>query len=365
MPILLQSVRKEYLDKELDAINSGIVDEQEADEAFQRVIELYDSYIDEAEVIADIRDIKPTYQYIPMSGLRDIEPSITRDIPLFSRARRFTGEANTQEKVALQKSTEIIEDFVKKTPRGEIPLYNTNASDVALKAAYDYINDPSAPTINELPNYSRVEKEIPEDLQGVVNRGGYVAPRKSWYERLISDVSDPVTNIRKFFKDTRQNYIDKLDKVEKKIAQGSEEFEEVRLLNNIADTAAIAALRMADKARGIFQGMLTRGFATDVIDGEAALTTTEELEIDTVYNPYIDGNTGTGGLLQITAPLFSDPLVDLEGIFGTYAKLKRVQGFQKQNRQVESPFTQQDLEFINNIEANYQVVVEVYNNYQK
>ncbi len=122
---------------------------------------------------------------------------------------------------------------------------------------------------------------------------------------------------------------------------------------------------MADKARGIFQGMLTRGFATDVIKGEAALTTTEALEIDTVYNPYIDGDTGTGGLLQITAPLFSDPLVDLEGIFGTYAKLKRVQEFQKQNRQVESPFTQQDLEFIKNIEANYQVVVEVYNNYQK
>ena len=365
MPILLQSVRKEYLDKELDAINSGIVDEQEADEAFQRVIELYDSYIDEAEVLADIRDIKPTYQYIPMSGLRDIEPSITRDIPLFSRARRFTGEANTQEKVALQKSTEIIEDFVKKTPRGEIPLYNTNASDVALKAAYDYINDPSAPTIDELPNYSRVQKEIPEDLQGVVNRGGYVPSKKSWYERLINDASDPVTNIRKFFKDTRQNYIDKLDKVEKKLIQGSEEFEEVRLLNNIADTSAIAALRMADKARGIFQGMLTRGFATDVIDGEAALTTTEALEIDAKYNPYIDGDIGTGGLLQITAPLFSDPLVDLEGIFGTYAKLKRVQEFQKQNRQVESPFTQQDLEFIKNIEANYQVVVEVYNNYQK
>ena len=378
VPSLIVAGRDKLINaEELSLIDAGV--ESEMDEDFnpdeyndytrEQYIEEYendlDAYIDEAEVLADLRGIKPTYQYTPGSGITGREPSITRDIPLFSRARRFTGEANTQEKVALQKSTEIIEDFVKKTPRGEIPLYNTNASDVALKAAYDYINDPSAPTINELPNYSRVEKEIPEDLQGVVNRGGYVAPRKPWYERLISDVSDPVTNIRKFFKDTRQNYIDKLDKVEKKIAQGSEEFEEVRLLNNIADTSAIAALRMADKARGIFQGMLTRGFATDVIDGEAALTTTEELEIDTVYNPYIDGDTGTGGLLQITAPLFSDPLVDLEGIFGTYAKLKRVQGFQKQNRKVESPFTQQDLEFINNIEANYQVVVEVYNNYQK
>ncbi len=365
MPTLLQSVREEYLAKELDAINSGIIDEREAEEAFQEAVALYDSYIDEAEVIADIRDIKPTYQYTPRDFLRDKEPSITRDIPLFSRGRRFTGEANTQEKIELQKATELVEEFTKKTPRGEIPVYNLNASDVALKAAYDYINDPSAPTINELPNYSRVEREIPEELQGVVNRGGYVQPRAPWYDRLIDSVADPKTNIKKFFKDTRQNYIDKLDKVEKKLLQGSEEFEEVRLLNNIADTSAIAALRMADKARGIFQGLLTKGFATDTVDGVDSLTNVQDLEIDTVHNPYIDGDKGTGGLLQITAPLFSDPLVDLEGIFGTYAKLKRVQQFQKDNRQVESPFTQQDLEFINNIEANYEVVVEVYNNFQK
>ena len=390
VPSLIVAARNKLIElKEQEFIDSGMSNEDEIAENEQYAEEMgedynyYDEYdqtieqgiqeyeteldytIDEAEVLVDLRGIKPTYQYTPGSGITGREPSITRDIPLFSRARRFTGEANTQEKVALQKSTEIIEDFVKKTPRGEIPLYNTNASDVALKAAYDYINDPSAPTIDELPNYSRVEKEIPEDLQGVVNRGGYVPSKKSWYERLINDASDPVTNIRKFFKDTRQNYIDKLDKVEKKLIQGSEEFEEVRLLNTIADTAAIAALRMSDKARGIFQGMLTRGFPTDVIDGEPALTTTKALKIDTKYNPYIDGDTGTGGLLQITAPLFSDPLVDLEGIFGTYAKLKRVQEFQKQNRKVKSPFTQQDLEFIKNIEANYQVVVEVYNNYQK
>jgi hypothetical protein len=293
------------------------------------------------------------------------EDGIIKDIPLFSRSQRFTGEANTSEKIALQKATETVEEFTRKTPRGEVPLYNLNASDVALKAAYDYINDPSAPTIDELPNYSRIEKEIPEDLQGVVNRGGYVPARRPWYDRFIDEVKDPRTNIRKFFKDTRQNYIDKLDKVEKKILQGSEEFEEVRLANNSADTAAIAALRQADKARGIFQGMLTRGFAVDTIEGEAAWTSTQELEINTVHNPFIEGNTGTGGLLQITAPLYSDPTIDLEGIFGTYAKLKRVQQFQAEGRQVESPFTQQDLEFINNIEANYPVVVEVYNNYQK
>ena len=61
------------------------------------------------------------------------------------------------------------------------------------------------------------------------------------------------------------------------------------MLNNIADTSAIAALRMADKARGIFQGLLTKGFATDTVDGVDSLTNVQDLQIDTVYNPYIDG----------------------------------------------------------------------------
>ena len=312
--------------------------------------------------VKKIQDIRNRIADVEQQIAQPVDPE---QLPLFSRSQRFTGEANSSEKIALQKATEAVEEFTRKTPRGEVPLYNLNASDVALKAAYDYINDPSAPTIDELPNYSRIEKEIPDDLKEVVNKGGYVPARTPWYDRFIDEVKDPRTNIRKFFKDTRQNYIDKLDKVEKKILQGSEEFEEVRLANVSADTAAIAALRQADKSRGIFQGMLTRGFAVDTIEGEAALTSTEELEIDTVYNPFIEGNTGVGGLLQITAPLFSDPTIDLEGIFGTYAKLKRVQQFQAEGRQVESPFTQQDLEFINNIEANYPVVVEVYNNYQK
>ena len=378
VPSLIVAGRNRLINiREQELIDAGIQSEMDEyfdyDEYDDLTIEQYieefeddlNFYLDEAEVLADLRGIKPTYQYTPGDGITGREPSITRDIPLFSRQRRRTSEANTSEDIALDNAMESVEELVKKTPRGEVPIYNLDASDVALKAAYDYINDPSAPTIDELPNYSRTTRVLPDDLQDVANRGGYVPARGNWYDRLIDSASDPVTNIRKFFKDTRQNYIDKLDKQEKKLIQGSEEFEEVRLLNNIADTSAIAALRMADKARGIFQGLLTKGFATDVIDGEPALTNVQDLEIDTRYNPYIDGDTGTGGLLQITAPLFSDPLVDLEGIFGTYAKLKRVEGFQKQNRKVESPFTQQDLEKIKNIEANYPVVVEVYNNYQK
>ena len=47
-------------------------------------------------------------------------------------------------------ATEAVEEFTKKTPRGEIPVYNLNASDVALKAAYDYINDPRSSIIDAL-----------------------------------------------------------------------------------------------------------------------------------------------------------------------------------------------------------------------
>ena len=75
-----------------------------------------------------------------------------------------------------------------------------------------------------------------------------------------------------------------------------------------AESGAEQALRMSDKSRGVYQGMLTRGYATDVIDGVDSLIHTVPLEL-------VDANgnlTGeTGGLIQILAPLFSNTEVIL------------------------------------------------------
>jgi len=121
---------------------------------------------------------------------------------------------------------------------------------------------------------------------------------------------------------------------------------------------------MADRARGIFQGLLNVGYVRDTIQGEEALSNVVDLPISTRFNPFLEGDQNTGGLVQIFMPLYSDPTIDKERIFKMYATLKRVKNLQENGREVEVPATPQDLEQIENIEKDFPEVVEAYDNYQ-
>jgi len=296
-----------------------------------------------------------------LDRLPEAEPE---QVPLFSRGTRYVDDRNTNENIQLREATEKAVEVVKKTPRGEVPYYNVNASDVALKAAIDFNEDATAKAPDDIPNFSRAP--LPGFVQEIADRIGQPEhkPTKSSGARLIDIASNPVPNVRKAFKGFRTAIVDKLDPIVKREMQFAQEDEQTLLLNNTADTGAIAALRLADRARGIFQGLLMRGYASDTIDGVSSLTNVKQLEISTRYNPFIDGNTGTGGLMQITAPLFSDPSVDLEGVFAVYGKLKRQKSLNEQGKEIASPITSQDIEAITEIEARFPQVVEVYNNYQ-
>ena len=289
----------------------------------------------------------------------------SRDINLLQESSRFATEANTGENIKLREAVDRAEEIVKQTPRGEIPIYNINASDVALKAAIEFNEDITAPMPSKnVPLFSRAS--IPSEFNDLVKRTGKSPePTQPYGVRLLDVINNPVENIRKAFKDTRQNFIDKLDKVDKKILAGSESNEDVRLANNAASTSTMAALRMGDRARGVFQSMLMIGTPQSTIEGEDALTNVQALEISTRYNPFIAGNKGTGGLMQIMAPLYANPSVNLEEVFGIYAKLKRVQKLQQEGREFETPITPKDLEQIRVIETKYKSVVEAWNNYQK
>jgi len=288
-----------------------------------------------------------------------------RGTSLMQESSRFATEENTSENIKLREAVDRAEEIVKQTPRGEIPIYNINASDVALKAAIEFNEDITAPMPSKnVPLFSRAS--IPSEFNDVIKRTGKSPePTQPYGVRLLDVINNPVENIRKAFKDTRQNFIDKLDKVDKKILAGSESNEDVRLANNAASTATMAALRMGDRARGVFQSMLMIGTPQSTIEGEDALTNVQALEISTRYNPFIAGNKGTGGLMQIMAPLYANPSVNLEEVFGIYAKLKRVQKLQQEGREFETPITPKDLEQIRVIETKYKSVVEAWNNYQK
>ena len=279
------------------------------------------------------------------------------NVPLFFRSQRFNDGTNSQENIKLTKAMEQVEETVKQTPRGSIPFYNLNASDQALEIALDFNKDLSAKTPTDIPNFSRPDIDgLDENLQDfIVRTGGKYQPDLSWGARLIEVVKDPVTAIKNFFRDFRQNYIDKLDKIDKKLIQAKEDNEDVRLANNTADTATMAALRMADRARGLFQGMLTRGYVTDLIEGNSALANVKDLELR---------NGETGGLVQILAPLFANSELSLEKVFKSYAILKRAESFNNQGRVIETPVKPEDYALIQQIESQHPEVIEVYQNYQ-
>ena len=206
---------------------------------------------------------------------------------------------------------------------------------------------------DDIPNWSKPTLDgVDADIKEGVNRtGGQKAPEKSFGARLIETFKDPVTNIGFYFRDFRENYVDKLDKVDKKILQGIQDNEQVRAFNNTADTASIASIRLTDRARGLFQGLLTTGIISDKIDGIAALANVVKTE--------------DGGLIQILAPLYSRPEVDQEAIFKFYASLQRTEQFLEDGRVVKSPIKEEDLALIKKIETQYPDVQNVFEAYQR
>ena len=279
-----------------------------------------------------------------------VEPE---QLPLFSKGVRYNKNKNSSESRQLQEAVTKAEEQAKSQPRGGIPRYNTNASDIALKTAIDFENDPTMSVPDDIPNWSKPTLDgVDNDIRAGINRtGGQKAPEKSFGARLLETLKDPVTNIGFYFRDFRQNYVDKLDKTDKKILKGIQKNEQVRAFNNTADTATMAALRLADRARGLFQGLLTTGTISDKIDGVAALANVVKSE--------------DGGLIQILAPLYSRPEVDQESIFKFYASLKRTEQFQKDGRVVKSPIKEEDLALIKKIEVQYPDVKNVFEAYQR
>ena len=279
----------------------------------------------------------------------------------FDREKRYATEPNTSENKKLVEATQKAEEIARSSPNGFIPPYNTNASDVALKTALEFNEENTIINAREVP-YE--QGTVPPELEPLVVKTGYVDSDNSFFTRVSDSIGD-VGNIRNAWTSFRVQFIDKLSALEQKLLKLAETNDSIRDLNNNVVTNAIANLRLADRARGIFQSMLNIGSPFDLIDDEASIVGVRPLEIDTKYNPFIEGDKGFGGLTQITSPLYADPSVNREAIFNVYGGLKRKVSLDKQGREVETPFSQADLEKINFIEANFPSVVEVYNNYQK
>ena len=355
--------------------------EYEIDEEFGAIAEAIE---EEVEVIADLKGLKPQLAYTPEQKILD--EIIPAKIKIFERGGRNTFPESQSEQKRINENVAKVEEEVKGMPNGEKPTVNPNASDIAIDAFEEFNNDPNPKTPDDdIPNFSR--PTTPDYISDVADQvdPGYVPPIKSFGARLIDLVKDPIDSfgdpegvisttkkgIADYFKNFRTQIIDKYDAIDKKLVQAGVENEELRRVLNTAATSAIAAIRMADRARGYFQHMLQNGYITDQYEDGVGLPFGEDLEIDTVHNPFIEGDTSVGGLTKFMMPLFADPTVDGERIFKTYASLRRTKTLTENGREIESPFvengrlTPRALEAISEIETNNPEVVEAFNNYQK
>jgi len=315
----------------------------------------------------------------------EVAPQPTElDVPLFSRKNRDSSQGNTSEAIARRRAVESVVETVKRTPRGDIPHYNANASDVALEAAYNFNNDPTAPT-PEMPKFS--VGTVPDYLKETADRVGISQPKKTLFESIMDVIQNPVENIRYMFKNVRSNIVDGLSAVDKILLDGQDkewylsrgfteqEAEEksraFRLADNNVLTRTIANLRLADKTRGLFQHMITQGNITDqVIDENSetgysdSIAVVEDMELVDENNKL----TGKfGGLMQFFAPLYqSNSGNDLVTIFGVYAKIKRPEQKNEITGEIKkSPVIEKDREQVSQIEKDFPEVVAAYNNYQK
>ena len=355
--------------------------EYEVDNLFGDIVDMVDS---QYEVLADLKGLKPQIEYMPEQEI--LGEKFRGKIKVFERGGRNTFPESQSEQKRINENVAKVEEEVKGMPNGEKPTVNPNASDIAIDAFEEFNNDPNPKTPDDdIPNFSR--PTTPDYISDVADQvdPGYVPPIKSFGARLIDLVKDPIDSfgdpegvisttkkgIADYFKNFRTQIIDKYDAIDKKLVQAGVENEELRRVLNTAATSAIAAIRMADRARGYFQHMLQNGYITDQYEDGVGLPFGEDLEIDTEHNPFIEGDTGVGGLTKFMMPLFADPTVDGERIFKTYAALRRTKTLTEKGREIESPFvengrlTPRALEAIKEIETNNEEVVEAFNNYQK
>ena len=328
-----------------------------------------------------------------LSELNKPEERDPEQLPLFALREgvRNSAPVDSARAKKLEQSVAEIEEQVRQMPNGEIPPYNLRASDVALDAALDYNRDQSPPELpDDIPNFSL--GTIPDELKDAATQvdNNYQGPTQSFGRRMIELFRDPTDGTKRdgvkepistFFSSLRTQLIDKYNDIEKALVKGGKINDEVRDKLNNAATSAIAAIRMADRSRGVFQGLLNVGYVVDEINDEASLPKVLPLEIQARYNKFVEAEKedvrdmsgaiikeagkSYGGLTKILMPLYSDPQVDKERIFKIYAALKRISNLQENGREVKTPIdVQKAPESIEYIEQNFPEVVEAYNNYQ-
>ena len=93
-----------------------------------------------ARLVEERNNLPP--EQVPLFSRAATDDTQTQDVPLFSRASRNFSDGNSNESIKRREAVKVAEERTKETPRGDIPFYNMNASDIALEAAIEFNQHP-------------------------------------------------------------------------------------------------------------------------------------------------------------------------------------------------------------------------------
>jgi len=305
------------------------------------------------------------------NAIRDVYLPAYRVYKEFAEEIGFTPnntEPYLQENSAVEginrKEAELIEavatarERVRTTPRGYIPRINHRASPLAIKTALDLEKGTNKESSFTRPVFSKSVGEEFESLREEIE--GSSDPNGTKPNSLASVVEEAFEeeNIRSVATRLKTEIIDALHTVEKGVRVAGRLDPQTQELNERAISGVLQALRYTGQARSLFNQVLKTG-APKFIDelGNVIDKGARELEGGIAVPPREDG-----GLIEIFAPLFANPEVDLETLFKLYAISRRSVRLNKEGKEV--PVSEEFIKQADQIIVKHKIIEEVYNKWQ-
>ena len=200
----------------------------------------------------------------------------------------------------------------------------------------------------DIPTFKRSEGAIPEkyqELNKTIEMGKN--PNKTFGETVV-DESEWSESASRFLTRQRAKYIDRYAAQLAGIKKAVKLNPDISSIEARARTGAIQALRWVDKSKGVFAAMLKYGFVT-LDNGLTSVTRDERLN-----------------LINIFAPIYQkskEDNINYESLFKIYAIAKR--GAVLNEKGIEVPLTEEQIAEGQEIGNEYNVIKEVYDNFQE
>ena len=200
----------------------------------------------------------------------------------------------------------------------------------------------------DIPTFKRSEGTIPEkyqELNETIEMGKN--PNKTFGETVV-DESEWSESASRFLTRQRAKYIDRYAAQLAGIKKAVKLNPDISSIEARARTGAIQALRWVDKSKGVFAAMLKYGFVT-LDNGLTSVTRDERLN-----------------LINIFAPIYQkskEDNINYESLFKIYAIAKR--GAVLNEKGIEVPLTEEQIAEGQEIGNEYNVIKEVYDNFQE